>query len=198
MSFSQEGQDTFVIEYLNNMRNGYFIDIGAYDGKEFSNTYDLEKLYGWTGILVECDPNVVGELKKHRSSMIETRAIWSKSGEQIKFKSVNGGKLSGIQSTLIHKKALSRDGSFHMLETISLNDLLYKHDCPKHINYMSIDIEGAEYEVLSAFDFSYTFDIVSIEHLSNAKDIVNLMEDNGYITSKVVLQGNETIFVRKT
>lgn len=194
MTKSQEGQANFVIEYLKGMRNGYFLDIGAYDGVEFSNTYDLEKTYDWTGVLAECDISVK---VKDRSSPVERKAVWSKSGEKLPFKIVKGAKLSGIISELSHPKGLSRDGSIVDVETISLNDLLVKYNCPKHINYMSMDIEGAEYQVLSAFDFTYTFDVISVEHIKDKEKIYDILQKNNYVAKKEFLLGNETIFVRK-
>jgi FkbM family methyltransferase len=197
MTKSQEGQVDFVIKHLNGMRNGYFVDIGAYDGLEFSNTYTLEKDYGWTGLLVECDPAVSRALKHNRTSIVETRAVWKESNVDVEFKSIEGGKLSGISEKLAHKKAVSRSGKIYSLQTISLNDLFIHHQCPKHINYMSVDIEGAEYDVLSAFDFSHTFDVVSIEHIRDREKIIDLMTSKGYKAAKTILDGNETIFVRE-
>lgn len=52
-SYSQIGQDLFVLNHYNNKRNGYYVDIGSYDGVNFSNTYLLEKDYDWIGICIE-------------------------------------------------------------------------------------------------------------------------------------------------
>jgi len=197
MSYSQDGQEQFVIEYLKGLRNGYFLDIGAYDGIEFSNTFMLETEYNWNGLLVECDPAVVSRLKQNRKQQIETSAMWSESDKEVQFKSIEMGKLSGIANRLNHPKASVRKGTIHTIKTISLNDLLRKYNCPKHINYMSLDVEGVEYDILSTFDFQYTFDVVSIEHANDAESITMLMENNGYQTAKVILKGGETIFVRK-
>ena len=64
---SQIGQDFWVYgEVFDEMRNGFFLDLGAYDGVLFSNTYILEKRYNWDGICVEANPEVFLELKRNR------------------------------------------------------------------------------------------------------------------------------------
>ena len=64
MSYSQFGQDLKVLSYHNNKSNGYFIEIGAGDGVLESNTYLLEKKYGWNGICVDPAEYQFNELKK--------------------------------------------------------------------------------------------------------------------------------------
>jgi len=197
-SYSQSGQDEYVINKLKNIRNGYFVDIGAWDGIEFSNTYALEQEYDWTGLLVECDPAVTRVLKQNRpNSIIDTRALWSETNKEVVFKSVDGGKLSGVADLISHPKGVARNGKSHSITTISLNDLFITHNCPKHINYMSMDTEGSEYEILKTFDFTYTFDVVTIEHWNNKDEILELMKSNGYKKVKSLLDGTETVFVRK-
>jgi hypothetical protein len=56
-SYSQIGQDLEVLRKYKNKYNGYFVDIGASDGIIYSNTYLLEKRYGWKGICVEPLPS---------------------------------------------------------------------------------------------------------------------------------------------
>jgi hypothetical protein len=62
---------------------------------------------------------------------------------------------------------------------------------------MSIDIEGAEYDVLSTFSFSRTFDVISVEHLKNKEEIITLLNNKGYMLVKTIMEDNESIFVRK-
>lgn len=52
-SKSQEGQDINVLKFYKNKQNGFFVEIGALDGIEFSNTFLLEADYGWKGICVD-------------------------------------------------------------------------------------------------------------------------------------------------
>ena len=76
-----------------------------------------------------------------------------------------------------------RSGRLVSVQTISLMDLLIKHEAPKHIDYMSVDTEGSEYEILNAFDFdAYSFGLVSVEHnySGTRTKIQRLLENAGY------------------
>jgi len=193
---SQDGQDKFVLEHLNEMRNGYFVDIGAHDGITFSNTHVLEKNFGWKGLLIEANPAIIDSLRHERKSIIAHETLWSTSCE-MEFKSIEGGTLSGLSNTLTHKKALTRPNKPYFVMTKTLDQVLDQYECPNHINYMSIDIEGAEYDVLSTFSFSRTFDVISIEHLKNKEEIITLLNNKGYKLVKTIMEDNESIFVRK-
>jgi hypothetical protein len=69
------------------------------------------------------------------------------------------------------------------VSTISLNDLLSKHNAPKHIDYLSIDTEGSEFEILNSFDFSsHSFGVVTVEHNFTPvrQKIFELLSGHGY------------------
>jgi len=193
---SQDGQDKFVLEHLGQMRGGYFVDIGAHDGQNLSNTYVLEEQFGWTGLLIDADPKIIDMLRQTRKSTVVHETLWSTSCE-MEFKSIEGGTLSGLAATLTHSKALKRDSKSYFVTTKTLDKVLDQYGCPAHINYMSIDIEGAEYEVLSTYSFSRTFDVISVEHLRHKDKIVEILDKNGYQEAKTILEGNETIFIRR-
>ena len=70
------------------------------------------------------------------------------------------------------------------VKTISLIDMLRKHHAPRHIDYLSIDTEGSEYEILKTFDFrAYTFSVITCEHnfTANRDKIRRLLCENGYV-----------------
>jgi hypothetical protein len=66
MTYSQVGQDDFVIETLNHKTSGVYVEIGAYHSSEISNTYLLEKDYGWRGISFDIDRDRVKEFNDNR------------------------------------------------------------------------------------------------------------------------------------
>jgi FkbM family methyltransferase len=186
-SQSQYKQDIFVLTQLGFKRNGYFVEFGATNGLELSNTYILEKQFDWSGILAEPGKCWHEELIKNRQCHIETDCVWSQSGELLKFNQVESANVSTIDlySNLEdgHQKARRR-GHTYEVNTISLLDLLDKYKAPKSIDYLSIDTEGSEFEILKNFDFSkYHFKIITCEHnhTSARENIFNLLSSKGYI-----------------
>lgn len=184
-SKSQFYQDIFVLDFFDFKQNGTFIDIGASDGVSLSNTYLLEKYYNWNGILIEPNPYWHKPLTKNRTSPICTQAIFSKSGLELTFINHFLPELSKINN-LSKKKltSLSREiSNLILVNTISLNDIFQTFDLPHQIDYLSIDIEGLEFEVLKTFDFEkYDIRVLTCEHNNNfsKKKIISLLTSKGY------------------
>ena len=184
-SKSQIEQDLFVLHELNNKRNGYFVEFGATNGVDLSNTHLLEKEFGWTGILAEPAKVWAEELVKNRSCHIDFDCVWSKSGETLEFNEVNAAELSTINVfSNLDQHARTREKGFkYTVNTISLVDLLKKYNAPKDIDYLSIDTEGSEYDILSAFDFdAYNIKIITCEHnyTPMQEKIYELLTSKGY------------------
>ena len=68
-SNSQAGQESFVLSYLKEKRNGYYLEIGGYHSKIDSNTYLLETQYGWSGVALEIDTGRSNEYNSNRSNV---------------------------------------------------------------------------------------------------------------------------------
>ena len=158
-------QDLFVLAQMGFKRNGYFVEFGAASGIEHSNTYLLEVDFGWNGILAEPGKQWHTQLKEARRCAIHTDCVWSLSGETLSFNEV--GELSTLSDYISsdHHFEARKDAKTYDVLTVSLLDLLQIHDAPAEIDYMSIDTEGTEYEILNAFDFSqYRIKIITCEH----------------------------------
>ena len=183
---SQLGQDVFAISEMGFKKNGYFVEFGATNGIDLSNTYLLEKMYKWNGILAEPAKRWHDELESNRGCIVEKSCVWSRSGEQIEFLETGIGELSTINSYSAadsHSKH-RKGGARYLVSTISLMDLLQKNSAPEFIDYLSIDTEGSEYEILKAFDFSkYRFGVITCEHnFTPAREaIFQLLSSYGYI-----------------
>lgn len=189
-SYSQIKQDLMVLEKYKNKRNGFFVDIGASDGISLSNTYLLEKEFDWKGICVEPIPSKYELLLKNRpNSKCSSKATYHTSGLNVKFNIANGCDLfSGIDETLTcekHKEWIDKDKTVIDIETVTLTNLLDLNNAPLFIEYLSLDTEGSEYEILKVFDFSkYTFGYIDVEHNfeePTRSNIRKLLEENGYI-----------------
>lgn len=181
---SQFGQDAFVLATLLFKKGGYFVDFGATDGVSGNNSYILEKNYGWKGILAEPARCWHEALQRNRRADMELSCVAATSGESIPF--YEKGVLSGMRSHLplgSRLKRLTKSQRFYEVPTISLLDLLKKHRAPKVIDYLSMDTEGSELEILSAFDFSaYRFRVITCEHnyKPNRERIFALLRSHGY------------------
>ena len=88
LSKAQIFQDLFVLFLTNEKKGGYFVEFGATNGVTLSNTYCLEKSFGWDGILAEPARCWHAELNANRNCKIETNCVWDKSGEQLEFNEV--------------------------------------------------------------------------------------------------------------
>jgi len=188
-SKSQIRQDLFVLSHLNFKRNGYFVEFGATNGYDLSNTYLMEKELGWSGILVEPATVWKKDLEKNRNCNIETDCVWKDSNSTLTFNQVTVAELSTIDSysDADSHKDIRKEGKTYSVKTISLMDLMTKYNAPVHIDYLSIDTEGSEYEILNSFDFSkYTFSVITCEHN------YTLMREKLY--SLLTRQGYERVF----
>jgi FkbM family methyltransferase len=188
MSYSQIGQDLRVVEFYNKKYGGYFIEVGANDGINLSNTYLLETKFGWKGICAEPIPSAFEKLVKNRpNSICCDKAVLNKSGEKLNFDIANEyDLLSGISSYIdAHKASVDRNKTTIQVETISLTELLDSSNAPTFIEYMSLDTEGSEYDILKPFNFNkYTFGLIDVEHNyiePRRTHIRELLESHGYI-----------------
>ena len=186
-SYSQINQDLFVLKELEYKKNGFFVEFGATNGLDLSNSFLLESEFSWKGILAEPGRVWINDLRKNRpNAKIEERLVWKDSNSKLLFKETTMAEFSTID--LLSNRDVHRghreNGGKYMVETISLNDLLSKHDAPLIIDYLSIDTEGSEYEILSRLDFEkYSFRVITCEHnySKQRNQIYKLLSKHGYI-----------------
>jgi FkbM family methyltransferase len=186
LSRAQIQQDLLVLYALSGKDSGYFVEFGATDGILRSNTYLLEKNHNWSGILAEPGRNWLTALKSNRSAHITNLCVSDSDDQEIEFFESTNPEYSTI--------AKFRDGDYHIkarefgqtysVKSITLRGLLRKFNAPQYIDYISIDTEGSEYEILSSFSFNeYSFGVITVEHNfnSNRSSIHSLLLEEGYI-----------------
>lgn len=184
-SKAQLFQDVFALTFNDFKCDGFFVEFGATDGVNLSNTYLLETQYGWRGILAEPARSWQAALAGNRKAHISTRCVWKASDEALAFREARTGELSTLLDFAKsdgHAKQ-REDGQTYTVETISLTDLLQTYSAPRSIDYLSIDTEGSEYEILRAHDFSrFRFNVISVEHnyTSSRELIHDLLVAHGY------------------
>ena len=190
---SQLYQDIFAVLMVGNNYDKTFLEFGATDGLELSNTYLLENNCGWTGVLCEPSPQWHDILKKNRpNTKIVTECIWNKSNQKLRFFVSDVGVLSTLEefkesdklSIPGNTKLRIERGNLVTVNTISLNELIEKEFNGKSPSYISIDTEGSEYEILKAFDFKkYDPVCFTIEHnfTNLQKEIDEIMKNHNYL-----------------
>ncbi len=119
---SQIFQDLFVLFMTNEKREGYFVEFGATNGVTLSNSYLLEKSFGWKGILAEPARCWHTELRAQRNCKIETNCVWNKSDKQLEFNEVSSQELSTINifSGSDGRSLQRKNGNVYLVDTISL------------------------------------------------------------------------------
>ena len=183
IAHAQLFQDLFVLLATAQKRNGYFVEIGVGDGVSLSNTALLEKSHGWQGILAEPNPSFHSAIRSSRSAVLDTRAVFSRSGDTLQFLCDDEGELSGIVET--HTRSQARTGGKVIpVETVSLVDLLSHHKAPAVIDYMSVDTEGSELQIIEPHDFDRFRPLVmTVEHNYDAARLAKLktlLQSKGY------------------
>lgn len=170
---------------------GWFLEIGCWDGEHISQTYALEKK-GWTGICVDPFPKNF----ENRKCIVLQQAIDTIPRKR-KFIKVSidrrhGGDVSyfsGFADSIGKNETIKEIIFNHCdyeeidLYTFSITTLLMK--CPAKIDFLSIDTEGSEIELLREIPFSvYDIGVVMVEHNQDERtklDLITLMTSNGYV-----------------
>ncbi len=187
-STSQLGQDLWVLEQTNFKRNGFFVEFGATDGVRLSNTFLLEQEFGWRGICAEPNPRMFEKLQRNRRCLVTDACLGATSGDSVEFVLAEefGGMVNDMTSDMHAKTRLAyyaSAGNRVTLRTESLNDLLIRLDAPREIDYISVDTEGSEFEILRTFPFErWQVRLFTIEHNFTPirEDIRQLLEAKGY------------------
>ena len=161
-------QDLWVLFELGDLQPGYFVDFGATNGVTMSNSHLLEKHHGWQGILAEPNPEYHERLGRERGARISHKCVYSRSGLTMDFLCTQQGtfsRLADIAPGDRHETEKRMNPRTIAVETITLEDLLQEHGAPETIDYLSVDTEGSELEILQAFDFSRRFvRCLTVEH----------------------------------
>lgn len=146
--FQHEAADDLKHAYLRDVQRGYFVEVGAYQPEYLSQTLVLEQK-GWTGVLVEPQPDLADELRRRRSAKVFAVACTSRR---------NAGShmtlhLAGGHSSLDRSLNLAERKPYGVIEvpTRTLDQILIEAGAQK-IDFISIDVEGHELDVLDGFD----------------------------------------------
>lgn len=196
---SQHGQDELLDrELFHGRKGGVFVDVGAFDGVEFSNTLHLEQELGWKGLCIEPNPLAFGKLRANRTCHCVQAAAWEKRCKlqfrQVKSKQSQVEMLSGVIEAMDerHESRIAREpGDTEVIEVqaVTVHDAFVEHllrdQLKATIDYLSIDVENAELQVLKGVDFNRVrVNVVSfeVEHYDTGDDLRRTAEAYDHLT----------------
>lgn len=181
--------------------NGFFVELGANDGITQSNTYYFEKNRGWSGVLIEPTPHNYLICRKNRSTKTKifcnacTSFDYNEKFVEIAFSNLMSAPI-GLESDIndpnehaeLGKQFLQENEDNFIFGAVAkpLNNILAEANAPKKIDLLSLDVEGAEIEVLKGINHSmYRFKYMCIESRSKEKIISYLAAHNYILVNKL-------------
>ena len=195
MFYSQDKQDEYLeTSVFKGYKNGIFIDVGAHNGKSINNTLYFEENHNWTGINIEPLKEVYNSLIVNRPNSININCAVCNNDGETEFICNTGytEMISGIKDTFDprHIPRLQLENKQHgscttiiKVETKKLETICASHNI-SHINYLSIDVEGAEFEVIKSINFDKVFiDVIGFENNYNDTSIpiIEYLENKNYV-----------------
>lgn len=203
---SQFQQDRFLDRHIfQKKKNGFFVDVGAYDGVTYSNTFFFEKFRGWRGICLEPNPAIFPVLARNRSS-VNINSCAGQRNEMVDFFMISGysDMLSGIVKNYDekHLNRIETEISVHgglkkiiKVQCMNLNELLLNQAVQK-IDYLSLDTEGNEMEIIESLDLNRIWiKAISVENNYHNHSIQEYLVRYGYDLIKVF--ECDELYVRK-
>jgi FkbM family methyltransferase len=195
MFHSQDNQDKYLeTNIFKGYKNGFYVDVGAHDGISINNTLYFEKNNNWRGINIEPIKKVFDKLVINRPNNINLNCAVCNNDGEIDFLCNTGytEMISGIKDNfdIRHLYRLQCENEKYgstteviKVETKKLETIL-NENCISHVNYLSIDVEGAEFEVIKSINFDKVFiDVIGFENNYNdvSVHIVEYLQNKGFI-----------------
>ncbi|MBU4348434.1 FkbM family methyltransferase [Patescibacteria group bacterium] len=181
-SYSQKGEDLVIDKLLNNKKNGFYVDIGAYDPDRFSNTKRFYKR-GWMGINIEPEKNKYRKFVNERKRDINLNIGIGLENSKMTFYEFIPDTLSTF-SKQEADKYISQGCILREISTVEikrLSDILSKYCENKKIDFFSIDTEGFDMQVLQSNDWSkFRPEVVCIESISHDINEINNKKEDGH------------------
>mmetsp|Transcript_3847 Transcript_3847/g.5590 ORF Transcript_3847/g.5590 Transcript_3847/m.5590 type:complete len:305 (+) Transcript_3847:96-1010(+) len=190
--FSQARQDEVVSTLLRGKRNGYFVDLAANDATILSNTYSLEKKFDWNGLCIEPNPIYWANLT-YRDCQVVAAIVGSTRLEEVDFR-FNAGDHGGI---------IGFDNGKHLKKqsdpkyTVTLTEILERFNAPNEIDYLSLDVEGAEEFIMKNFPLDkYKISLMTVERPKDS--LRDLLQAHGFKNIKRLSRWGETLWAHES
>jgi FkbM family methyltransferase len=201
-SYSQVKQDYMILTLFNDKADGFFVDLASNHWQDLSNSLSLEHFNNWKGVCAEPNPQYLVGLLSNRKCAVYTNPVSDTNGETVrftfmgKFAGESDGVLGGIVGAEFDNTADSSDNVKELL-TVTLGEILEHAGAPRVIDYLSLDVEGAEWHVLKAFPFErYVFLSITVERPS--KEVHHILIKHGYRFVSVLAKFGDCLYVHST
>ena len=199
--YGHHSLDQKLCEFLN-YKDGFFIELGANDGIRQSNTFYFEKNLNWNGILIEPIKTKFFKCIKNRSkkNFFYNKACVGFNFKDDKIKMIYSDLMTTVNDNRITNKVDSLkhalDGKQYLqenekikefyVETTTLSQIIKDVKAPLMIDFLSLDVEGSEIEVLNGIDFlNHNFKYILIESRDD-NQIINYLENKNYYFIKKI------------
>jgi hypothetical protein len=181
--FSQVRQDEVVLKMLSNgkgsgIQGGFFVDLASNDATSISNSYILERDYHWTGLCIEPNPTYWYGLTHYRPNcQLVAAVVGAQRMDQVDFL-FETGAFGGIIGTQFDNGPIKK-GKSKVQYTVTLLEILERYNAPKVIDYLSLDVEGAEEFIMQHFPLqNYKIRILTVERPSDG--LREILKSHGY------------------
>lgn len=190
-SYSQEGEDIVLKRIFSNQTNGFYIDVGAHHPMRFSNTYLFYKKK-WKGINIDALPGSMKLFNKLRPRDLNLELGVGKKEKVLNYYMFNEPALNSFSKELSEKRDRAKDPYFIKniikVEVKPLNKILDEHLTSREIDFLNVDVEGLDLDVLKSNDWlKYRPKFVLVEisgsslHDIDQDPIFKLMKEYNYI-----------------
>ncbi|WP_414528207.1 FkbM family methyltransferase [Nodularia chucula] len=153
-SFSQFGEDRFLDNYFGNKEQGFYVEVGCNHPIAYSNTWKLY-LRGWQGITIDANPELIKTFKKIRPKDISLAKVVSDENKIVKFFfSEKSTLISGVDAKLEGNKRTEENSKVVEIKAEKLEEILNDNQCPEKIDFLCIDVEGEELNILNSLNIT--------------------------------------------
>ena len=179
MFYSQFGEDKILFEIFQGKTSGFCVEVGANNGIDDSTSLFFEQI-GWKCILVEPNPSLCRQIREERNALLYEYAASNQSDTRTLYVVEGAARSDGLSTISTNKEDHDRIknhgfvSSAVQVHTMTLDRILMDAQIDCDIDFISIDVEGHEYEVLEGFS------------LEKWKPFIILIEDNSNFENNIV------------
>lgn len=200
VGYSQFGQDLLLLQYLKSKglstHNKFFVDIGAYDGVWSSNTYLLERCFGWQGVCIEAEPENFKDLISDKNPRTCTK-VHVAMGKYVAYANIlHSRTVSTIMVNNTQRRQRAGTVQSSIVPMTTLNRLLHAFNI-RFVDFMSMDIEGAEEDVIKSSGLGNAhIDTLTVEVSNSDSTLQSVIMNEGYTIYKTF--GEENVLGEKS